>query len=65
MRVHRNGVILCGSLRGFTLVARNTEACACAGPSRAKTMREVPSGIATGRTRARLFLKARWKDRKL
>ena len=48
MRVHRSGVILCGSLRGFTLVARDTESCACAGPSRAKTMREVPEWYGHG-----------------
>jgi hypothetical protein len=31
MRVRRGGVILFGSLLGLTLVARNTQACSCAG----------------------------------
>jgi hypothetical protein len=41
MRARRSGVILCGPPLGFTLVVRNTEACACAEPNGAKTMRGV------------------------
>jgi hypothetical protein len=65
MRVRCGRVILFGSLLGFTLVARNTQACTCAGPTGTKTMREVAEWIATGRTRVRLSLKAWWKVRKL
>jgi hypothetical protein len=48
MRVRCGRVILFGSLLGFTLVARNTQACTCAGPTGTKTMREVAEWYSDG-----------------
>ena len=48
MRVCRGGLILCGSLLGLTLVARSATGCACAGPTGAKTMREVAAWYSDG-----------------
>jgi hypothetical protein len=48
MRVRCGHVILCGSLLGLTLVARNAPACSCAGASGAKTMREVAEWYSDG-----------------
>ena len=48
MRVRCGGAILCGSLLELTLVAGNTQACTCAGPAGAKTMREVAEWYSEG-----------------
>jgi hypothetical protein len=55
MRVRCGSAIPCGSLLGLTLVASNAQACSCAQPSGAKTMREVAERYSEGPTPSKII----------
>ncbi len=56
MRIHCGRVILFGSLLGLALVARNAQACSCAGTTGAKTMREVAEWYSDGPNASKIIL---------